>query len=1007
MASTIPFVSDTPRKRGRPRKIRPEATQPGAGTGTVFDIDLPEDFLNTDTQLPGTKKKRAIKEYPSGPGNPYAQARHTRQSKPEAAFLLEKRESVVLLSLVDRKGKPVVPDYRRYAGLARDAVRDYSVRLSREADVFHWNANRGAGDQPHESGGLAAPEPRLLDLAAQAGMLVDRSGLPITVPDHEASLVIAVEKSKNGTFKAALQLSAAESENAAPRDRTIPLSVSPRHALCGQLLYSIPDLGPEWQEDLRSATNIKREDLPVILSLALSRLNGLGLEFPPYSVVRTSPRTAKPALVFSAVDAYGYLHIRPVSTLPGYPPGFFEERDIMRVVEIDDDENEIRIADVLFPAPVDETFRSLFAGLGKAAKNGVFEEGGYFILSPDFAERFLSESMGKLMDDFLLFESEKLATFRIRPSKPRLRLSLASGIDFLEGSALVEIGGETFSYARFLKDVRRQSYIELSDGTRAYPERSEVDRFERILRRVRGDDDLVRVSFFDYPLLAGDGSSLTDGDAWKRPEAFYRGYNSIHARSAAASQGAEGQEGFSVREGELRPYQNYGALWMDYLRSHGLGACLADEMGLGKTVQTIALLRKVYREGETAQSLVVMPRSLLFNWMAEFARFAPELRVSIHHGVDRSARSLADTQIILTTYAILRHDADWIEKIDLCYLVLDESQTIKNAGTKTTHAVLRLKSRHRLALSGTPIENNLGELYSLFSFLNPGMFGIQSDFMERYIRPIQDRGDEEALHDLKTRIFPFLLRRMKKDVLPELPEKSEQVSWIELDENHLALYHRRRAELKTAIEKKVRGEGLARSRLLILQAFTELRRLASVPEAEWDLGTPSSKREFLKERIPEISQNGHKCLVFTNYLASVELISRDLTDLGIENLVMTGATGDRQSLVRQFQTDPAIKAFVMTLKTGGLGLNLTAADYVFIFDPWWNRSAESQAIDRTHRMGQRNPVFCYRLIAKDTIEEKILKLQEMKTGLVSSLISSDTDAFKTLDEGDIDYLLDQ
>jgi len=393
--------------------------------------------------------------------------------------------------------------------------------------------------------------------------------------------------------------------------------------------------------------------------------------------------------------------------------------------------------------------------------------------------------------------------------------------------------------------------------------------------------------------------------------------------------------------------------------------------------------------------------------MAELERFAPELDRLIHYGTKREADAIrnGEARIILTSYATLRNDISDFETIGFGYLVLDESQSIKNNETKTSEAVLRLKARNRLALSGTPVENNLGELYSLFRFLNPGFFGTSAQFSRTYLHPIQERQDEEALRDLKARIYPFLLRRLKRDVLSELPPKTEQTSFIELDPAHLAVYHRRRVELRARIAESMARDGVGKSAFMILQALTELRRLAGVPESDGEYGGISAKREYLRETVTEIAESGHKCLVFTNYLASVELVSEDLTAAGVQTLVMTGATSDRQTLVNRFQTDPDIKAFVMTLKTGGVGLNLTAADYVFIFDPWWNRAVETQAIDRTHRIGQTNPVFCYRMIAKDTVEEKMLELQERKVGLVSSLLSADENAIKALDENDIEYLL--
>jgi len=379
----------------------------------------------------------------------------------------------------------------------------------------------------------------------------------------------------------------------------------------------------------------------------------------------------------------------------------------------------------------------------------------------------------------------------------------------------------------------------------------------------------------------------------------------------------------------------------------------------------------------------------------------------VHYGASRDSAELGgeEFKIILSTYATLRQDIEDFQSLQFFYIILDESQNIKNIATQTAAAVLSLKASHKLAMSGTPVENNLGELYSLFRFLNPLFFGSESHFNQRYLHPIQDSGDEDAMRDLRARIYPFMLRRLKRDVLKDLPAKTEETSFIELEETHLTVYHRRRQEYKQLIDGIISSGGYAKSSFLVFKALSELRRLASVPEADGEYGGPSAKRQYLKDMVSELVQNDHKCLIFTNFLATVDLVSEDLAAAGIPNLTMTGATVDRQSLVRRFQTDSNVKAFIMTLKTGGTGLNLTAADYIFIFDPWWNSAAEAQAIDRAHRIGQTNPVFCYRLIAKDTIEERIMELQKRKSDLAGALLSDDAGSLKSLAPEDVAFLV--
>jgi len=828
-------------------------------------------------------------------------------------------------------------------------------------------------------------------------MLYGDDGLPIIPTDGEYRLCAVIEPDGKKGYLARLTLEdgSGEALEGAGID-----AVAPRRVVQGGALFRVADLGPDWIMVRETETPVLMADVRSFLSLTLSRFRGIGLRYLGYEVVPGPVREARPGLLFSDLDAYGYLHIRPVAVLEGYPPGFFEDFDATKAAELDDEERRIVVSEVVFPTDPTILFMNVLRAHAGRNPSGIVQESGRFILNPEFAATFLGKAMGDIMGGFRLYETERLAAFKIRVASLKPRLSMGSGIDYLAGSATILVDGESYSYGRFLAEYRRQGFIELSDGSRAYVEAARVDRLERLIRRVSGaDQEAVEISFFDVAALVRDDSVVADGEAWRRAAAFFRGYNDI----------SPGDDLYAVEGSDLRPYQRFGAAWIDYLLANGFGACLADEMGLGKTVQTIAVLRRAYRAGLTEPTLVVAPKSLIFNWASELERFAPELAVRVHYGLRRGEALPEGPVVILTTYATARIDVDAFAATRFGYVVLDESQTVKNSGTKTAAAIRRLEAERRIALSGTPIENNIAELYSLFRFINPGFFGSQADFLRRYRAPIEENRDEDAIRDLKTRIRPFILRRQKRDVLADLPAKTEQVAIVELEPEHLAAYHKRREELRAAIAlTKLKDPGKAL--FMLLTAMTELRRLASVPEADPVLseelpGVGSAKRTYLAEVLPEIVASGHKCLVFTNYLATVALVSEDLAGMGVQNLVITGATGDRGSIVRRFQTDPSIRALVMTLKTGGLGLNLTAADYVFILDPWWNAAAEAQAVDRTHRIGQTNPVFCYRLIAKDTIEERILELQKRKTSLASALVSSDAELSKRLDDDDIAYLL--
>lgn len=924
---------------------------------------------------------------------------------PSFTAVLLRFSDEVRVILADEKGRECAPDYRKYAGPRRELIREFVEERARQAGGFSWAGQGGRADFTSTD---IAPSARLLDLAIAAGALENEEGDSLSRVEGQSRLEFVIRPATLDRLAIVLRPidpdlgeDAEEAEAAtmgtseAIPDTAIARALSTRHLLLGDLVYQVEELGPDWARLHELSALVPTRDLSLHLSTCLSRVPAALPSRRGWRVERGGLRIARPALLFREIDAYGYLHVRPFNWVEGYPPGFIEEGDISRIVEIDEESKTMRVSELVFPRIADEEFRSLIAASGKAAKAAVFEEAGRFVIAPDFVENFLSANMGRLIGGFALFEADKLRRYKVLPAKPRLRLRLSSGIDFLGGSAEVEVAGEKFEYAKFLASYHREGSVLLSDGSRAFPDKREVERFERLLRKAKGGEDLVEVSIFDLPALERNVEVEGGSGHWERMSAFYRGFNAIGGM-------AEAPEPSGV---SLRPYQSFGVKWISWLAQHDLNGCLADEMGLGKTIQAISILRSTGKKA--GPSLVVMPKSLLFNWASEFARFAPELRVLIHHGPDRDAKKLAEKgrRIVITSYATLRNDLDDFAKREFEWLILDESQTIKNSGTLTHRAVSAIRSRHRLALSGTPVENHLGELWSLFEFLNPGFFGTQGDFLRRWQSPIQEEGDDQALRDLRARVYPFILRRRKVDVLADLPEKTEQTAFIELEAAHLAAYQRRRLEISARINAAIDKDGVAKSSFLILAAITELRRLASLPETEGAIEGQSAKRAFLRELVPELVEAGHKALVFTNYLAGVDLVSEDLADLGIGNLVMTGATADRATIVERFQTDPEVSVLTMTLKTGGLGLNLTAAEYVFIFDPWWNRAAEAQAVDRTHRIGQKNPVFCYRLIAKDTIEERMLELQERKAGLVGSLLAADGELAKTLDAEDIAYLL--
>jgi SNF2 family DNA or RNA helicase len=461
----------------------------------------------------------------------------------------------------------------------------------------------------------------------------------------------------------------------------------------------------------------------------------------------------------------------------------------------------------------------------------------------------------------------------------------------------------------------------------------------------------------------------------------------------------------------LRPYQLEGLSWMQALRELEVGGVLADDMGLGKTLQTLAHLLIEKQAGRLDRpALAVMPTSLIPNWMDEAKHFTPQLKVLALYGANRHQDydDLQDYDLILTTYALLPRDVELLSKQLLHVLVLDEAQYIKNPNSKAAQAARQLNARQRLCLSGTPLENHLGELWSLFHFLMPGWLGDAKQFNSNYRTPIEKLGDEVRLQHLNARIKPFLLRRTKEQVATELPPKTEIVHWVELNDAQRDVYE----AMRLAMDKKVRDEitrkGVARSQIIILEALLKLRQVCcdlrlvnSVPVNPRH--SSSAKLESLLEMLEELLAENRKILLFSQFTSMLELIETELQQRGIEYALLTGQTRDRRTPVQDFQSGKR-SIFLISLKAGGTGLNLTAADTVIHYDPWWNPAAENQATDRAYRIGQEKPVFVYKMIARGTVEEKIQHLQQEKSALAAGVLDGRSAGDWKLQGDDIEAL---
>ncbi len=461
-------------------------------------------------------------------------------------------------------------------------------------------------------------------------------------------------------------------------------------------------------------------------------------------------------------------------------------------------------------------------------------------------------------------------------------------------------------------------------------------------------------------------------------------------------------------KGDLRPYQKAGFDWLQFLNKYSFGGCLADDMGLGKTVQTLALLTKEKYDNTGASNLLIMPTSLIYNWEMEAGKFAPDLKILVYTGTNRikDAEQFSKYDLILTSYGITRIDTDILSDFYFNYIILDESQAIKNPDSIIYKSVCQLKSRRKLILTGTPIENSAMDLWSQMSFVNPGLLGSSKYFKKEYLIPIEKKNDEQRTRRLNAIIKPFVLRRIKTQVATELPEKIENIKFCNLSDAQREYYEREKNHYRNNILDMIEREGIQKSQMMLLQGLTKLRQIANHPiMVDESYEGDSGKLEDIHYMISNTLSNDHKILIFSQFVKHLKIVEKYLKDENVRYSYLDGSVKDRKSQVMNFQENDDVNVFLISLKAGGLGLNLTGADYVFILDPWWNPAAEAQAIDRAHRIGQKNKVFTYKFIAKDTVEEKILKLQNAKLKLAKDLITIEESLVKQLSKSDIQELL--
>lgn len=649
--------------------------------------------------------------------------------------------------------------------------------------------------------------------------------------------------------------------------------------------------------------------------------------------------------------------------------------------------------------PAESAAKALLINLGFKPQQNIREDG------LDLPVSLLSQVVRVLTQANWYVEAEG----KIYRNSQDIKIEIKTKLDWFELRGNLDFGESSADITALLDALKhKRDYVRLDDGSCGLLPEEWLKRYGLIAGLGNAKEEHLRFNRAQIGFLDTFISS--------RPEI------KVDAEFAQARKQLEQFNGIEPLDppksfaGHLREYQREGLGWLHFLQHFSFGGCLADDMGLGKTIEALALLesRRLLRTKKEAKtspvgpSLVVVPKSLIFNWQREAAHFTPNMQVLKYAGQQRvsSTRSFKNYDLILTTYGTLQRDINKLQRYKFDYIILDESQAIKNATTKTAQAVRRLTSNYRLALSGTPVENHLGELWSLFEFLNPGLLGT-SEVFQRLSATSSEDADKETRSLIARALKPFMLRRTKDQVAKDLPEKLEQTLYCEMETEQKKFYNQIRDHYRQKLLKKIAEDGLQRSKIFVLEALLRLRQAACHPGLidKKKRHSASAKLELLLPHLREIVEEGHKVLVFSQFTSMLAIVREHLERENLCYEYLDGRTQNRAAKVDRFQSDDECKLFLISLKAGGYGLNLTAAEYVFILDPWWNPAVEAQAIDRSHRIGQQHRVFAYRLIVRDTVEEKVVELQNRKRELVNAIISEDNSLIRAIKVEDLELLL--
>lgn len=632
-------------------------------------------------------------------------------------------------------------------------------------------------------------------------------------------------------------------------------------------------------------------------------------------------------------------------------------------------------------------------------------ESEYFYLHKDkFLDEawFLNAFEEWRQQGILILGFNELEKNKLNANKAALSINIVSGTDWFNAVLVIRYGKQKATLKQLNKAIRNKGkFVQLDDGTLGILPAEWMQKIAAYLQAGEIDGEIIKIAKSNFTEINKLFDIAVLSTEIKNELAEYTAKLSDHKDITTV----EAPEELNAT---LRDYQLQGLNWLNLLDDLNFGGCLADDMGLGKTIQIIAFILLQRKKQKHNTNLVVVPTSLLFNWQAEVAKFAPSVQLFTHYGADRikNAEEFGRYEIVLTTYGMLLSDIRFLKDYRFNYIFLDESQAVKNPESQRYKAARALQSRNKVVLTGTPVENNTFDLYGQLSFACPGLLGNKQNFKEVYAFPIDKFGDTKRAIELQQKTSPFILRRTKKEVARELPDKTEMVVYCEMGEEQRKIYNECEKELREYISTKSDDE-ITKSSMHVLTGLTKLRQICNSPallKDEAHLGNFSSKIDTLMEQIENRSSQ-HKILVFSQFVSMLDLIKKALELKNIAFEYLTGQTKNRGDKVNNFQDNKDVRVFLVSLKAGGTGLNLTEADYVYLVDPWWNPAVENQAIDRCYRIGQKKNVIAVRLICPDTVEEKIMKLQESKTKLVNDLVKTDNAILRSFSKADLVAML--